>query len=249
MYASTLIRHILRTSRSRVDIIELGPLTNLAHVLQEEPLLYKKKVRRLYMSGGDIVARNVTGSTKVWPYSSEPNGTSFTGKPAGPAWNVFSDPIAANSVFSFGVPIVFGSTPFQKAIPFNTTDTTFIPSSCPAHIAKILREMILQLPAANNEKGAEEKRLKYWDQSLAVLAVQMIRHHGAEQAAVCTKWDKKRFAVMMEASNNATLGGHRYAMLLENTFGKLAVECLDSNVTEFKTAFYAGICGAFHEAP
>eukprot|EP00438_Fugacium_kawagutii_P014386 Skav221726 [mRNA] locus=scaffold542:355199:355804:- [translate_table: standard] len=201
------------------------------------------------MSGGNIVARNVSGSDKVWPYSSGPGGTSFTGKPPNTSWNVFSDPIAANSVFSFGVPIVMGTSPFQDSIRFNTTDTEFIPSSCPAHIDKVLREMILQLPAADNEKGVKEKLIRYWDQSLAVLAVQMIRHQGAQHAAVCTEWDQKRFAVMMEASNNATLGGRRYALLLENQYGKMATECLASNATEFKVAFFTGICGAFYEAP
>ena len=249
MFASTLIRNVLSTSNSSVDIIALGPLTNIAQVLQEDPSLFKRKVKCLYMSGGLIVPRNVSGSGKVWPYSSEgPKATSFTGKPAGTSWNIFSDPIAANSVFSFGVPVVMGTSPFQDGVQFNTTDTKFIPGDCPGRIDRVLREMILQLPAADNEKGAKEKLIKYWDQSHAVLAVQMIRYNGQKHAAVCTEWASKKFAVMMEGGDNATVSGRRYALLLENKYGKPATECLSSNATQMKVAYYSGLCRIFYEA-
>ena len=38
----------------------------------------------------------------------------------GASWNIFSDPIAANSVFSFGVPLVIGSSEFEDENPFST---------------------------------------------------------------------------------------------------------------------------------
>lgn len=222
MYASRLIRETLRNSEHKVDIIELGPLTNLAQVLQEEPELFREKVRRLYMSGGLIVGRREEGISEVWPYSSVPDGTSFTGKPPGTSWNIFSDPIAANSVFSFGVPLVIGSSEYEDENQFST------------------------LPVANNESESE---LKYWDESLAVLAIQMIRHHGRKDAAVCKKWERKRFAVMMEAGNDPNVSGGRYSRLLENPFGQRAVQCVESNETEFKTAYYSGICGIYYESP
>lgn len=246
MYASRLIRETLRNSEHKVDIIELGPLTNLAQVLQEEPELFREKVRRLYMSGGLIVGRSEEGISEVWPYSSGPDGTSFTGKPPGTSWNIFSDPIAANSVFSFGVPLVIGSSEYEDENQFSTNDTSFIPSSCPLKTAEFLRRAITMLPVANNESESE---LKYWDESLAVLAIQMIRHHGRKDAAVCKKWERKRFAVMMEAGNDPNVSGGRYSRLLENPFGQRAVQCVESNETEFKTAYYSGICGIYYESP
>ena len=37
----------------------------------------------------------------------------------------------------------------------------------------------------------QESELRYWDESLAVLAIQMIRHHGRKDAAVCKKWERR----------------------------------------------------------
>ena len=47
------------------------------------PVAPQAQVRRLYMSGGLIVGRREEGISEVWPYSSGPSGTSFTGKPPG----------------------------------------------------------------------------------------------------------------------------------------------------------------------
>ena len=47
------------------------------------PQAPQAQVRRLYMSGGLIVGRREEGISEVWPYSSGPDGTSFTGKPPG----------------------------------------------------------------------------------------------------------------------------------------------------------------------
>ena len=67
-YASTLIFTTLFRSRCKVDIIALGPLTNLAQVIQERPTIFYKKVKRLYFSGGDVVPRDAAPTTKVWPF-------------------------------------------------------------------------------------------------------------------------------------------------------------------------------------
>lgn len=48
--------------------------------------------------------------------------------------------------------------------------------------------------------------------------------------------------VMLEASDNATTGGGQYARILENRFGNPFIQCLNSDITEFKTAYYEGVC-------
>lgn len=242
-YASTLIARTLKKSRCKVDIIELGPLTTLAQVIQEYPKRFKTKVKRLYFSGGEISPRNVEPTTKVWPYSA--GGTSFTGKPPGTSWNVFSDPIAANAVFSFGVRMVFATSTLQNSFAFSTNDTSYIPASCDPQRAQFLRDLVDKLPDADAEK---QQLIKYWDQSAAVLAVQMIRNNGAEDAAVCTKWNRTTFSVMMEAGDNPSVSGTYYARLLENSFGQHVTECLAGNETEFLIAYYSGLCGIFYQS-
>ncbi|CAJ1440594.1 unnamed protein product [Effrenium voratum] len=205
----------------------------------------KEKVNRIYFSGGIVVARDSTPTDKVWPYSAgtSSDATSFTGKPRGTEWNIFSDPIAANSVFSFGVPLVLATSTYTEGMHFYLNDTSFIPASCNRSRADLLEKIVTSLPTAN---GEDEEDLRYWDESAAVLAVQMM--HSGLRAAVCREWDKKRFAVMMQAGNNASVSGGRYARLLENKYGKEAVECLAGNLTEFKLAFFSGLCGmSLHE--
>lgn len=242
MYGPKLVRETLRQSAGPLDIIELGPFTTLAQVLQEEPELFREKVRTLYFSGGDVLQRTANKTDKVWPYFA--GTTSFTGSPpGGVSWNVFSDPIAANSVLSFGTGLVFATSAFHNGLPFYQNDTRFIPQACNPERATLLREMITRLPAADHENSS---RIKYWDQGSSVLAVQMIRHHGKRQAAVCTQFDQRHFSVMMEDGNNSTVSGGRYARLLESRFGHPAVQCLQANGTEFKLAYYTAICGGLH---
>eukprot|EP00931_Biecheleriopsis_adriatica_P086903 TRINITY_DN61459_c0_g1_i1.p1 TRINITY_DN61459_c0_g1~~TRINITY_DN61459_c0_g1_i1.p1 ORF type:complete len:425 (+),score=59.94 TRINITY_DN61459_c0_g1_i1:101-1276(+) len=248
MYGPRLVRETLRESSSPIDIIELGPLTTLAQVLQEEPELFRKKVRTLYFSGGEVASRTGNKTDKVWPYSAgdaSAGATSFTGKPPGDvSWNVFSDPIAANSVFSFGLDVVFATGDYHNGLHFYLNDTRFIPHHCEKERVSLLHDLVLQLPAANGEAPS---KLRYWDEGTAVLATQMIRNHGGnEQAAVCTKFNSRQFAVMMEAGDNATISGGRYGRLLENQFGQPARQCLQADETEFKIAYFMGVCGSLH---
>ena len=109
---------------------------------------------------------------------------------------------------------------------FYLNDTDFIPSSCDSDKADVLTKMVTTLPTAD---GEDPDDLRYWDESAMVLFVQMLRNGGKAEAAVCTEWDKKRFAVMLEAGNNASVSGGQYARLLQNEFGQEATECLTGN--------------------
>ena len=133
----------------------------------------------------------------------------------------------------------------QDSFDFSTNDTSYIPASCDLQRAEFLRDLVDQLPAADAEK---QQLIKYWDQSAAVLAVQMIRNNGATDAAVCTEWNRSTFSVMMEAGDNASVSGTRYAKLLENSFGQPVTQCLAGNETEFLTAYFSGLCGIFYQS-
>ena len=122
---------------------------------------------------------------------------------------------------------------------FYVNDTDFIPASCDSDRAGVLTKMVTTLPTADGEEASD---LRYWDESAMVLFVQMIRNGGKKEAAVCTEWDKKRFTVMLEAGNNASVSGGQYSRLLQNEFGQEAIECLTGNLTEFKIAYFEGFC-------
>ena len=177
MYTGLLLQETLRRSRRKVNVIALGPLTNLAHFLQESPRLFERKVDRIYFSGGIVVPRSSSPTDKVWPYSAP--DTSFTGNPPGTEWNVFSDPVAANSVFSFGKSLVLATSTYTEGMRFFLNDTDFIPASCDGDRAAVLTKLVTTLSVAANEAPED---LRYWDESAVVLFVQMIRnlcHRGA----------------------------------------------------------------------
>ena len=142
----------------------MGPLTNLAHFLQDSPRLFKWKVKRIYNSGGTVVSRSSTPTDKVWPYSAP--DTSFTGNPPDTEWNIFSDPVAANSVLSFGVSIVLATSTYTDGMQFYLNDTDFIPASCDSDRA-VLTKLVATLPTADGEEPSD---LRYWDESA------MVRH-------------------------------------------------------------------------
>jgi len=76
----------LKTQPGKVIIVALGPLTNVARLLDEHPDA-KKLIKRIVLMGGAI---NVG-------YSGKP--------PAEPEWNIKSDIPAAKTVFASGVPL------------------------------------------------------------------------------------------------------------------------------------------------
>ena len=79
----------------------------------------------------------------------------------------------------------------QNNLTLADTDTEFIPASCPEDRSKLLQDFLIQLPNAANENIT---LLKYWDQSAAVLAVQLINNGGAQEADVCVRWDERTAA-------------------------------------------------------
>lgn len=173
-----------------------------------------------------MVSRSSTPTDKVWPYSAP--DTSFTGNPPDTEWNIFSDPVAANSVLSFGVSIVLATSTYTDGMQFYINDTDFIPASCDSGRAAVLTKMVTSLPTADGEEPSD---LRYWDESAMVLFVQMIRNGGNIQ---------RQLSVLGQETLHCDVGG-QYSRLLENEFGQ-AVECLTGNLTEFKIAYFQGFC-------
>ena len=89
--AVDLLAMILENAPEPVDILVLGPLTNLAILVDEHPDL-KSKVGKIYLMGGAV---NVPGNVSSWI-----DGNTKA------EWNIFIDPYAANLVFESGIPIV-----------------------------------------------------------------------------------------------------------------------------------------------
>ena len=97
-----LIHSVWKSTRKKVTIVALGPLTNIAQVIQNQTAK-KELIERLYIMGGAI---DIPGNVGI----ECPEIPNFVAE-----WNFFIDPHAAEIVFSkSGIPITL--------IPLNATN-------------------------------------------------------------------------------------------------------------------------------
>lgn len=90
--AVELLISVIRSSPQKVVLLTLGPLTNVAEVLQSTPALVNN-LEMIYIMGGAVgVPGNVGGS-----------GVGIDNKVA--EWNIYVDPYAANVVLESGAPL------------------------------------------------------------------------------------------------------------------------------------------------
>jgi inosine-uridine nucleoside N-ribohydrolase len=95
MNALELMSHLLRNSPEKVNILSLGPLTNISEVFEKEPDL-TEKVGKLVIMGGAV---RVKGNILVPGFTDH-----LKNKVA--EWNIYIDPVAARKVFRSRVPKV-----------------------------------------------------------------------------------------------------------------------------------------------
>jgi pyrimidine-specific ribonucleoside hydrolase len=93
--AGNLIANTIRAAGGELEIIALGPLTNLAEVFLADPSL-AKEVTQVYIMGG---AFDVPGNVADSPEMSINNETA--------EWNIYVDPYSAAQVVVSGAPVTF----------------------------------------------------------------------------------------------------------------------------------------------
>jgi inosine-uridine nucleoside N-ribohydrolase len=98
--AVELIAHVLQEHAGPVTIAAIGPLTNIALLLQRDPKL-ATKIAHIAVMGGAIGEGNITASAE---------------------FNIYSDPEAADVVFRSGIPItMIGLDTTQNAVVDGST--------------------------------------------------------------------------------------------------------------------------------
>jgi inosine-uridine nucleoside N-ribohydrolase len=93
--AVKLIAGAIREAGGKLEIIALGPLTNLAETFQADPSL-AKEIQQLYIMGG---AFQVPGNVSDAPEMNIDNTVA--------EWNIYVDPHATALVVASGAPITF----------------------------------------------------------------------------------------------------------------------------------------------
>lgn len=99
--ASEFLLEQIRASPSRVRIIVLGPLTNIAQAIQADPTIVRKIERLVIMGGAVFVPGNAPQERSV------------------AEWNFYIDPLAGRIVFTSGVAITLVPLDASRQVPLD----------------------------------------------------------------------------------------------------------------------------------
>ncbi|MHA1110773.1 MAG: nucleoside hydrolase [Promethearchaeota archaeon] len=93
LYSVELLKRELENSSEKVTILAIGPLTNIALLIQKNKSI-SEKIEQIVIMGGAI---DVPGNIKE---------IKFLSKNEWAEWNIYCDPHAANVVFGSGIPVL-----------------------------------------------------------------------------------------------------------------------------------------------
>ncbi|QMT61060.1 nucleoside hydrolase [Legionella sp. PC997] len=102
--AMQLLKSTLKNSKDPVEILAIGPLTNLGELVTQMPRI-KNKIKRIYVMGGAV---DSTGNLIELDHSIRNNTAE---------WNIYVDPHAADKVFRSGIPITLIGLDVTNQVP------------------------------------------------------------------------------------------------------------------------------------
>ena len=149
--AISLLYQTLKKANAPVDMLTIGPLTNIAQLFKSYPDS-KKAIHALWIMGGAI---NVRGNIQdVSP--KDPNAYA--------EWNFYIDPTAANEVIASSVPIMLIPLDLTNTVPLNWEIYHLFESNKNTPLNDFLFHLI-QL----NKKFMASGQWYFWDPMAAVL--------------------------------------------------------------------------------
>jgi pyrimidine-specific ribonucleoside hydrolase len=182
-----VFRAALQSAPGRVDVLTLGPPTELAAVLLRGGIALRAKIRSVTMMGGAVsVPGNIT-----WPP---------TIKNPHAEWNFYVDPQAANVVFRSGLPITLVPLDATNDVPLNAAVAGRLGRS-PS--AAFVRRLITVYPPS--------LEFYFWDQLAAAVLVEpaigryanmrlaVIEREGLQSGRTVRAADGARVRVTMSA--------------------------------------------------
>jgi pyrimidine-specific ribonucleoside hydrolase len=173
--AVDLLIATLEQAQEPVDLLTLGPLTNVAGLLTARPDLCSK-IRGIITMGGAV---KVPGNL----LDQVPGNTAAE-------WNIFVDPYAANVVFRSGIPVTLVSLDATNQVPLNMGFFQRVKDSAATAEAKFVAQVL-----EKNQGMLESGSWYFWDpmaatilvdESLAeyeMLPIQVVEDSGSQQGA------------------------------------------------------------------
>jgi pyrimidine-specific ribonucleoside hydrolase len=143
--APDLIIDILQNSIEPVTIVAVGPLTNIAEVLQKEPGI-ASNIQEIYIMGGAV---NVDGNVGN-------SGVGIDNQHA--EWNIYIDPVAANIVFNSGVSVTLVPLDATRDVPVTRKFYNSLSNYLTTPSANFVQEML-----SANLDFVDSGGFQFWD--------------------------------------------------------------------------------------
>ena len=147
--AVELLASAIQSSPEKVTVLETGPLSNIAELLQSTPSAAKNIEMIYVMSGAVHVPGNVGAAAPIDNQVAE--------------WNIYVDPHAANIVFESGVPITL--------VPLDATNQAKITDDFYRHLqaGHLTPEATWIFDLFTRERGYFQAQSYFWDQLAAAV--------------------------------------------------------------------------------
>jgi pyrimidine-specific ribonucleoside hydrolase len=147
--ATALLTSILENSNKKVTLLTLGPLTNIADLLRDDPQL-KDLIQMIVIMGGAI---NVPGNVGLYVNGNE-----------SAEFNLYIDPLAASEVFSSGVPITLVPLDATNQVPVDMDFYNRLESEHPEPEAAFVFDVL-----TGNLFMIENEAYYFWDPLAAAI--------------------------------------------------------------------------------
>lgn len=214
-HAVRLILDALRSTSKPVDIVALGPLTNIAQALNQSPAIFRK-VSRLYVMGGAI---RVHGNVIIKGVTENLNN--YVAE-----WNIFIDPLAAQHVFTSKLPITLVPLDATNQLPMTEDFANAFKSR-----ARTPEAVFLDRIYDKNEHYIKIGQYYFWDVVAASLAVDnSLCTYELLPLKVVVEYEKAGMAPNDKPSEHTsklrTLNSQRSGQIITSPTGKSIRVCM-----------------------
>jgi pyrimidine-specific ribonucleoside hydrolase len=176
--AVNLLVSTLQQTKQPIDILAIGPLTNIAEMLKLHPEL-KKSIHRIYIMGGAV---HVAGNLPL---------ADSEQKNVAAEWNIYIDPLAADIVFRSGIAITLVPLDITNQLPITNAFYYKIQHKQASEASKYVYQLLTR-----NQKILLNNDWYFWDPLAAVIA--------ADDSIASTKIENLRIVLTPEIISGTT---------------------------------------------
>ncbi len=163
-HAVTMMRRVLMGEPAAIDLLILGPMTNVAQLLERHPEV-RSKIARLIIMGGAV---HVRGNIMVPGFTSEMDDPADDLANPSAEWNIYADGLAAHKVLHSGIPMVWVPLDGTNTVPLTYEYQQVVTETAQTASAEFYAEL-MSTDTMNYLIGTGE--LYFWDSLAALMLI------------------------------------------------------------------------------